>query len=1135
MKVKVQLGALGASVFICFASCKAPDRPAPPTAPPAITTFTVSADRVNRGQSVQFTFATLRAKGVTLIDQTGADVPTIFDPASGAGTASASPVASSFYVLRADGEGGRDSAFVQVAVNEAPKSVFLVVVPTVVNAGGAVDVLWSAPGATDVTVKAGTRQVGIGASGTAIDTPALSTTYTLSGSWGDEGALSTQVAVKVQPVIERFVVTPAARPGQTLKLEWKTAGAERVVLSEATFGPLLDSSTATGEGSFDFEVPFFFGDGGVPPAGEDGGVSDAGSSFVLPVRTGFPLKFTLVASTATPTQSVARAVNARVGDGPSIDSFTTPVAAAPARSQLLSWETTNATRVELLANGLPLFTPRVGSSLDGSFTLPTIDTETTFTLVAYDFTGLSVSVSRTVKSVKAPVIVSFTLPLMAASPSSSLAAQWQTTDAVSVLVRVKNGPTVYFTDVGATVGTGTTSLATGLSTTFVLEARNLAGDVALAERLVTVTTPTTFSITPNPAIAGATLTASWDVSALSATDLPGLPSATAQAAANGAASFIDLDATPQATALSFGDRNDGQARFEAPAGFTFPFVTTLASAFSVSVNGALVPGGAGAVAATNADLGAATWAGPQLIAPFWDDLDLGADGSVKWFLEGTQFPRVLVIQWSKVQISGRAGSELTFQVQLEETGKYRFSYKALTGPNADGVSASIGAVERPATFQASRAFNAAAAVSTGDELLWFGGDASRATGSQSFKLDRSSTFGFFAASGAGKLTPVFSVVRVFAPNSVSITEAMPVSAESLTEGRWVELFNPGAERIDVSDLELVSSAAATTSYALPAGTTIDAGAYLVVGDTVDQAANGGAPVSHAWGTNVPLAAADQVSLRVPGTTPFTLSTLAWVAGPADAGVVASLPGSSVQPSEGALTATGPLTCARTRSYGTASQIGTPGETNETCFEYRLDRVPVAFEDVSSGTAIFPLLDSNDDEYATITLPLPFKYFGTTATTATVSTNGWVAFGPQTNSAASNRTAPSTMASPVGTLAVFWDDHASSEVAFPNAGVYWARVGDHVTIMWLHSTHYWPVGDDLNFEVKLFDNGVIEYHYGTMTNYSGGTDRYAEGGSATVWLERPDGSAALPIIANESATTAAGFLSPNTAYRFTPKN
>jgi hypothetical protein len=277
-----------------------------------------------------------------------------------------------------------------------------------------------------------------------------------------------------------------------------------------------------------------------------------------------------------------------------------------------------------------------------------------------------------------------------------------------------------------------------------------------------------------------------------------------------------------------------------------------------------------------------------------------------------------------------------------------------------------------------------------------------------------------------------------------------------------------------------------------------------------------------------------VELRIPGSAPVTISSLSWIAGPADAGVSASAPGEAVQQPEPAITATGALTCQRASTFGSASQIGTPGAANESCFEYRMDRIPVAYEDVSSGTALFTMGVSNDDVFTTVPLSVPFRYFGAEQSTLTVSTNGWVAFTTQTSSWLSNRLVPSATSQPVGAIAIMWDDLASSFSPFPDANVYWKRVGDRFIVQWHHSTHL-SAGDNMNFQIKLFDNGVIELHYGTMVN-GAGTSRYAEGGSATAWLERPDGSALLPIIRNSSATmTGALFIAPDSAYRFTPKN
>jgi len=1123
---------LSLAVFTLSAvGCSTPEKPPPPISPPVITTFTVDKAKISAGETVTFTIAAQRAKKAEIIDQTGAAVPVTLDEAAGTGTASTRPAGSSFYILHVDGDGGRDTAFVQVAVDEGLKSIFLVVVPTVVKAGESVDVLWSAAGGQNVSVKAGAQTLSTMQTGTQQHTPTTSLTYRLSADKLDGSTLTASVAVQVMPVIDAFTAAPpVARPGETITLNWKTSGGERVVLAESTFGQLVDSTTDVATGSYEFVVPAYFGDAGVPApdAGvdPDGGVSDAGTPGVPPVRDGFPLRFTLTLSTAMPAQSVSRAVDGRVGQGPVIDVFDVPAYATNTRAQTIRWETTNAYRVELYADGLLVAAPRAGTALDASFSVPTITAATEFTLVAYDYTGLSVRQSKTITPVQPPAITSFTVPMSVGTAGASITAQWRTSNATSVVIRMKNGPNLFFSDVANEVAMGTTTLRVASTTTFVLEAYNSAGDKVTEERTTTVITPGGIAFTPDPAPENALVTAQWDVSGLAAVDLPGLPGAPPQVTM-ASTNFIDLDTVPLATKLVFSSQDNGTATFTAPGGFVFPFVTTRASTFSVSTNGVLLFG-TGSAGNTNVDIGAATYAGPALLAPFWDDLDLGADGSAKYFLDGARFPRKLIVQWSKAQKAGTAGTELTFQVQLEETGKFLFVYKTLTGVDTD--SATIGVVESPKTFRHQVGYNTAGLLTVGQETLWFGNDPSRVAGTQPLTLASARPFGFFVENASNQLIAVQGVPRVFAANSVLVNEVMPVPNGAVPLGQWVELYNATGATIDLTGLELVSASGSSSPFSLQ-GLALDAGAYVVLGQSTDPVENGEANVTVAWGaTDVPMAAADRVELRIPGTTPFVVSALSWTGGPADGGIN-SAPGESVQPAEGAIGASGPLSCARTSVFGSASQVGTPGAANETCFEYTLTPIPSSYEDISgSGTPLFSFGVSVDEVVSSFDLPAPFPYFKQPQSRAWVSSNSWLAFTSQTSAVITNRTTPSTTSQPVGAIAPFWDDNQNTATASPavaDSNVYWARRGTYTIVQWHRWRHYaTSPADDLNFEVKLFDDGVIEFHYATMT--SGTTSNYANGNSATVWIERLDGTAALALGRNQAV------IAPFTAYRFTPK-
>jgi hypothetical protein len=104
-------------------------------------------------------------------------------------------------------------------------------------------------------------------------------------------------------------------------------------------------------------------------------------------------------------------------------------------------------------------------------------------------------------------------------------------------------------------------------------------------------------------------------------------------------------------------------------------------------------------------------------------------------------------------------------------------------------------------------------------------------------------------------------------------------------------------------------------------------------------------------------------------------------------------------------------------------------------------------------------------------------------------------------------------------------------------LYWKRFAanedpqtpeQHWVFTWHRISHYYGSGkgaDDLSFQVKLFENGVIEYHYGAMV--SGTTDNFGTGSSATVWLENLPGTVALVRSINQPV------VQPNTAVRFTP--
>jgi hypothetical protein len=153
----------------------------------------------------------------------------------------------------------------------------------------------------------------------------------------------------------------------------------------------------------------------------------------------------------------------------------------------------------------------------------------------------------------------------------------------------------------------------------------------------------------------------------------------------------------------------------------------------------------------------------------------------------------------------------------------------------------------------------------------------------------------------------------------------------------------------------------------------------------------------------------------------------------------------------------------------------------------------------------------------------------------VCDNGWLAFSGTTSNQWVNKTVPSTV-DPAGTVAPFFDDMQDRGPGASNLFVKRMEPGEdglalvgHWIVQWHNMRHYSPgtTAESLNYEVKLFDDGVIEFHYGAMVT-AAPASTFADGQSATVWLERPNGTAALALSINQPV------VQPFSAYRFIPK-
>ena len=115
-----------------------------------------------------------------------------------------------------------------------------------------------------------------------------------------------------------------------------------------------------------------------------------------------------------------------------------------------------------------------------------------------------------------------------------------------------------------------------------------------------------------------------------------------------------------------------------PVGFTFPFVGRSYSEFCIGVNGALRLDTTGRIFDVR-DIASETLPAilpDQLIAPYGGDLFLDGNATLKYHSTAER----LVVTWENMgQYGFEAGSNLTFQVILEPTGRITCQYKFLEG------------------------------------------------------------------------------------------------------------------------------------------------------------------------------------------------------------------------------------------------------------------------------------------------------------------------------------------------------------------------------------------------------------------------------------------------------------------------
>lgn len=1074
--------ALGALLAALFAGCpQVPD--ADPLVPaPRVLSFTASASEVAPGTQVKLSWSVENAASIKIEELR---LGLVSGVEGNAGEVDVAVAEDSFYVLTVrNSRGVSDTAVVSVRVTSTSQAELLFSsLPTVIDAGDEVTLGWAAPGASTVTITAAPGGAidlgGQGATGSLVLRPQTTTTYTLSA-----GGRTATTTVTVRPTVLGFAASPtSADAGSTVTLSWQTANATRVQLTAPGRGTLVDETDAArvAQGSFDDMIP-------------------------AQVDPGQLFSYRLLVSGAGGVQ-LTKDVVVTVKGNPVITSFTGPqyarIATDGGTSTLtLAWQTSEAETASIRAEAVEIYrTPEPALAATGSLVLPVPAVDTTYTLTARASRGGEVSRTVRVDVVAEPTVALTATPAQVTA-GAPVVLSWTgqhirnvaITSSVTGAVRIDSGE----------LDTGSVTVFPNADQTYTIVVDNTFGQTATATAAVTVTGSIGLALSPAAGTLrqGQPVAVSWTV-----------PNATPEIVGL-AHDFVDT----RAASTGFDDISDGGTRLTFPS--TGNIVTTIDTTFRTTLFGRPVgdritvnrygyltfgePGRVNGANSVDEQLPSAKLE-PFSIAPYWESLTLSA---AYWRVKQVDGVQVLIVQWDS--------STASFQAKVYASGRVDFEYKTLP-TTVNGRAGITG--ERPEQSVVAPT----PVVNVG--VTFFGPRASPVN-MPAF----AGPVGGNLVLGAGQLLRVSATLTdVVTPLDFSISEAQ-VSSTVGVPGQWVELRNGRSTPVDLTGWTFGLADAGTVALT----GSVPARGVLVVGASTDPALNDDA------GVNVAVA-----NLDFTGLTTLTLSNggphSSVVIVPTDGGAAFDAGIAVVNDPAAYRVSTGSAVtwCPATTAYG--SQLGTPGRDTGCGFPYALSTTPFGYLDISDGgTALATDLDDDVDTVSLTAAPVPF--FGTLQTAMHVSTNGFVSFQPTAAAIDDyfSGSTPST-SNTNAAVAAFARDLSANTPFFPNANVYVKRLGagedpfaaaPHWIVQWHHFSFYTSsttTVDDYNFQLKFFDDGVIEVHFAEMNSRN--SSQYGSGADTVSWLENPAGTQSLAI--NVRSARAPG-ISPFSAFRYTPR-
>ncbi|MFN7132904.1 MAG: lamin tail domain-containing protein, partial [Myxococcales bacterium] len=592
---------------------------------------------------------------------------------------------------------------------------------------------------------------------------------------------------------------------------------------------------------------------------------------------------------------------------------------------------------------------------------------------------------------------------------------------------------------------------------------NEAGDQEKKRVALNVTGPIGFTFDPPLAVPGQQVTMEWDFG--SATGVYGAPVGETR---KGPEPFVDISTSPGATELKDLYVTSSTAKSQKlvfPDGFRFHHFGSMYGEAQVTNRGWLSFDETASGSTITATIPSA--AQPNNFIAAWAS-DALRGGKVFWELKGTAPNRELIIQWNEFA-NATTNSKLTFEVILHENGQVDMLYKEMV---ATSTTVTIGMESADGRLGYASTFTAAPA--SGDSVTFNG--AGPKTGTVSFAAPGStSRYQMVVDLGTAKV-PVSATLPVIQPGSVRISEVMYKPVGAATAGQWVELHNKSGAALDLRHFTLKTDAG---SQPLPTHSLAD-GAFVVIGQSSDTAANGGTPVNVALPALSLGAATDTVQLLL-GTAIISSTSY-------DDAALAVAAGTSIGANPGFI----PAFCISAATYGSAGSKGTPGAQGADCGGYNVSKIPGAYTAVTNSTGTL-LLEDEQSVRVAYTFPSGFKFpFDGADRTQVLVGIGYLSFdlAKGATTADTYDAAPSSMTDPngiKGVIAPMWQRFGYNEnfysrvhtrlVSNPDGNP--ATADSYLVFQWSGHT---PAGNSygyVNFQAWLFENGNVEFHYGDL--------------------------------------------------------